>query len=599
MTFLDRLLHRDAAAVLERRSTGVAAATSWNRETRSFEAVLSTGAAVERHDARGVFDEVLDLAAGSLPDRVPLLDSHARDTVDRVIGHVSALRVVNGELRGLATLSAHNPQAQRLANEMSDGGRFGVSIGYRVNRWQDRTNGSRRERVAAEWSLLETSLVAVPADDRAGTRGTQMPTTTTTPAPGTRAATNAELRTIASTAGLTREQADAWIDRELTPDAARGEAFAEMTRRGTATASILTATHTRDADDRVQRRDAMSEGLHLRFAAPDYQPRNPRAREFAGFTVRDVAAECLRMEGVSTTGLSPATIIQRAGAHSTSDFPVILQNTLGLSLREAYTAALSPLRQLGRQRNAADFRRMERLWLSAGGFKLLPKNEGGEYHEGSIIEGTEGWKIRNYGRIFSITDEALINDQLGAFADLSRTLGTAAATLEADVIADLVKENPTLTDGHALFSAEHGNVPLAGSAIDADSLDAARVAMRRQTGPGGEILNLQPRWLLVSPEDETGARMATTAVQATEVANANPFSDLSVLVDARLDEGVWFVIAGGYDGLEYGSLEGESGPDIKTEVEFDTDNLRTRVRHRWGAGFVDHRGWYMNEGAAG
>jgi phage major head subunit gpT-like protein len=146
-----------------------------------------------------------------------------------------------------------------------------------------------------------------------------------------------------------------------------------------------------------------------------------------------------------------------------------------------------------------------RLSLSTGTFKLLKVNEAGEFKEGSIGEGGEAYRVWTYGRIFSITRQALTNDDLGVFSDLPRTLGAAAAALEADVLAGLVTANPVMADGVAVFHATHGNVAAAGAAIDLTTLSAARVAMRRQTGPGGEALNIVPRFLVVSPEQETTA----------------------------------------------------------------------------------------------
>ena len=157
MNLIARLFHREAVETLTRRAPAVAA-SSWNAEARTFTAVLSTGAPVERQDARGAFEEVLDLAGASLPERIPLLDSHARDSVDRVLGHVASMRVVNGELVGVVTLSRHNPQAIRLAQEISDGARFGLSVGYRVRTWRDGTADGRRTRTAAHGTCSKRAL---------------------------------------------------------------------------------------------------------------------------------------------------------------------------------------------------------------------------------------------------------------------------------------------------------------------------------------------------------------------------------------------------------------------------------------------------------
>jgi hypothetical protein len=50
-----------------------------------------------------------------------------------------------------------------------------------------------------------------------------------------------------------------------------------------------------------------------------------------------MARELLILRGHSVTGLSPATIITRA-LHTTSDFPLIVGDTIGRTLRAAYQA---------------------------------------------------------------------------------------------------------------------------------------------------------------------------------------------------------------------------------------------------------------------
>ena len=454
-----------------------------------------------------------------------------------------------------------------------------------------------RTRTAAQWDVLEASLVAVGADDRAGMREeTEMSTRTNA---GSRANVNREIRTLAATAGLSREWADSAIDRELTGEEARAAAFEAMRERGAAAAGIQPFTaHTRDVDDRYGRVRAMGEALFARVT-PSHRP-SDRARQYIGMTIPDLARECLRAAGVSTTGLSNASVIERAGYHSTSDFPQVLGDTMGRSVRAAYTAAPSALRPLARQRTATDFRMQHRLALSTGTFKLLKVNEAGEFKEGSLIEGGEAYKVDTFGRIFSISRQALVNDNLGAFSDLPRTLGQAAAALEADVLAGLVTGNPVMSDGNAVFSAPHANVGTPG-AISLTSLSEARTAMRRQKGPGGEVLNVSPRFLVVPPELETTAEQYVAQLAAAEAGSVNPLAGkLTVVVEARLtDDSQWHVVAdpASTDGLEYALLEGEDGPQTITEQGFDVDGVRIRVRHDFGGGWVDWRSWFRNPGA--
>lgn len=595
---------REAPAPLTRRAPAAVRPipSSWNPEARTFEAVLATSTAVERADTRGVFDEVLAIEGATLPERVPLLDSHARDSVDRVIGHVSALQVVNGELVGTVTLSRHNPQAVRLAAEISDGHSFGVSIGYAVGTWADRTNpeSKRRERVATAWKLLEASLVGVAADSTAGMRGTPemppAPAPATPPAAGSRAAVNAEIRALATTAGLTREWADAQTDAEATADQARVAAFEAMRTR-TAPGATVSAIHSVTSHDDPQARvRAMGEALYTRIT-PTHRP-SDQARAYVGLSMVDLARETLRSAGVSTTGLSGPAIIERAmiGLHTVSDFSQVLGDTVGRVLRASYAAAPSPLRQLARQVTAVDFRSRASVRL-VGNLGLERVNEHGEFKAGTIGEGGESYRVETFGKTFGITRQAIVNDSLGAFAAIPAMLGAAAANFEAKFIAELVSTNPFMADGKAVFHVDHGNVGTA-AAITLASLSEARLAMRRQTDESGEIIGVNPRFLVVSPERETEALQVVATIAATEPAQVNTFAgSLSIIVEPRLPAGAWYMVADpAIAGLEYAYLEGVQ-PQVISEAGFSIDGVRHRVRLDFGGGWIDHRAWFRNAGA--
>ena len=145
------------------------APASWDAEAWTFELVLSTGAPVERHDSRGAYQELLAVDGATFPATLPLLDSHARDSLDARLGTVDAIGVAGGKLAGRARLSRHNPRSQRIAAELSDGQTFGVSIGYRVHKWTERQGADKqREKLAVAFDIVEASLVIIPADANAG-----------------------------------------------------------------------------------------------------------------------------------------------------------------------------------------------------------------------------------------------------------------------------------------------------------------------------------------------------------------------------------------------------------------------------------------------
>ncbi|MGU3538119.1 prohead protease/major capsid protein fusion protein [Methylobacterium sp. A54F] len=589
------------------------ASTTWDAETRTFEAVLSSGAAVDRQDARGLFAEVLTIGGGIvLPSRIPLIDSHQRDSVDRQIGAVTELRVIGGELRGRVTLSRHNPQAVRLAAEIGDGAVFGISLGYRVTRWSERIHPEtkRRERIAVAWEPLEASLVTIPADPLAGMRGTMeqhsaaSATSDNTPADdaGTaaegnaRAAINLQLRSIGRVAGLDQ----AWIDRQVDAGAsvetASTAAIVAMQARSAEASRVRTAAHVlHDPLSPEVRQRAMGEALYARMT-PSHAP-SDQARPYIGLATHELARECLRAAGVSTTGLSPASVVERA-LHTTSDFPNLLGDTVGRVLRESYRVVPSAIRPLARRVTAPDFRARHSIGLT-GSMKLEKVNEHGEFKSGTMFEAAESYKVDTFGKIFGLTRQAIVNDNLGAFNDVPRMLGVAAANFESDFLASLIASNPSMSDGKPVFHADHGNLAVVAGPINLETLSAARIAMRRQRNEAGDLVGVAPVFLVVAPEQETAAQQAVAEIAAADIANANPFSKLVVIVEARLPAGGWYLSADPavMPALEYAYLEGEEGPQIVTQAGFDVDGVRFRVRLDFGGGWIDWRGWYRNAGA--
>jgi HK97 family phage prohead protease len=147
---------------------------SYSADSRSVEAILSVGAAVQRLfyvEELAISAEAIDLtrAAAGL---VPLLDAHNRFETDAVLGTVSNVRISDGRL--LATLTfGETDRAQQVEGMVSRGELRGISIGYNITAWEKRS-GARPDDLetwtATKWELLEVSLVPVPADVLTGIR---------------------------------------------------------------------------------------------------------------------------------------------------------------------------------------------------------------------------------------------------------------------------------------------------------------------------------------------------------------------------------------------------------------------------------------------
>jgi hypothetical protein len=593
-----------------------------NAEARTVEVVWSSGAPVRRRDMAGSYIERLSLdpAAVDLSRLIgaSVLDAHRQTAVRDVLGTVRDAHVDGRQ--GAATLQfSARPEVEPIWQDVLAGILRHVSVGYTVERWRDDTDPAtgERTRTATAWTPIEISLVPTPADPGATVRtGGNMPETDTntddaartTPADNTdavqnRAQVNAEIRSVARIAGLGQEFIDGLIDRGASADEARRAAFDELARRDGGT---LRTEQTRveviesHGDPQVLVRH-MGEALYARIN-PQHQLSEP-PRRYAYATCAEMARELLILRGHPVTGLSPAAIITRA-LHTTSDFGLIVGDTIGRTLRAAYQAAPVGIRRLGRQTTARDFRTVNKIML--GEAPMLEKlNEHGEIQAGTMAEAKETYKVETFARKIGVTRQVLVNDDLGAFADLSRRMGQAAAETEAKTLVDLLESNsgngPTMEDSDTLFHTDHGNKAAAGGAIADATLSAARLAMRSQTGLSGQRISATPKYLLVPPAQETTAEKWLATIAAAKAADVNPFSgSLSLVVEPRLSSATrWYVAADAteIDGLEYAYLAGGEGPQVESKSGWDVDGVEVRVILDFGAGFIDWRGWYQNAGA--
>lgn len=601
----------DNVCLLTRRAT-LAPATA-DPEARTVEVVWSTGAPVRRRDMAGPYIERLSLASEAVDlarlEGASVLDAHRQTAVRDVLGSVRSAAVDGKRGTALIQFSAR-PEVEPVWQDVLAGILRHVSVGYSVEDWSETTENGARVLTAVRWTPHEISLVPTPADPGAHIRmETEMTDTTTreaadtTPKTETRAEANAEIRSIARIVGLDQSWIDGQIDGGADPDTARRAAFEALAKRS---APSIRTEQVRvemgeSQDDPALRARQMGEALYARIN-PRHDLSEP-ARRYAYATPVDMAKELLTLRGESTMALSPASLVTRA-LHTTSDFPIILGDTVGRVLRDAYQAAPSGIRRLGRQTTARDFRAVNKIML--GEPPLLEKlNEHGEIKAGTMAEAREAYKVETWARKIGVTRQVLVNDDLGAFADLARRMGQAAAETEARILVTLLEagsgNGPTLSDGKTLFHADHGNKAGTGAVISDATLSAARLALRTQKGIEDRTIRVTPRNLLVPPALETTAEKWLASIAPATAADVNPFSgSLSLVVEPRLSSATrWYVTAdpGEIDGLEFAYLSGAEGPQVESRSGWDVDGVEIRVILDFGAGFIDHRGWFMNAGA--
>ncbi len=587
--------------------------------------IVSRDSRVRRQGIDGPFVEILD-PAGVVMDgaSVPVLNAHRADSTAAVLGSAYDLRIEDGELQAMLQFSSRQG-VSAVWEDVKAGHLTRLSVGYDVIQFADSEDPRTGERVrtVTRWRVREISLVPLAADAGAAIRmaGETMPDDVKkkpvetpadasqgvqdAPPANTRAETNRTIRSLVEKAGLAVTVANDLIDREATVEEARGAVLDQVLARPQPAAQISNLRINQvgeSGDDPDVMLSRMADALASRMD-PSHKPAEA-AEQYLGRTLPECQRDLWAARGDPTAArLSNAGVFQRAATHGTSDFPILLQSTGNRVMLNAYEVAASAIKSVARRTTISDFRSKTSIRLGDMG-RLEKVAEGGEITSTTRAENKEAYALATFGRMFSLTRQAIINDDLGAFADFSTAAGRAAADTEATLLAELLTENsgagPTMDSGDTLFHANHGNLG-AGAALDTAALAAARLAMRKQTGPGGLKSNITPRSLLVPSELETTAETILAAIQPDSVANVNVFSGrLTILVEPRLtDATAYYLFADPAQApaLEYAYLSSASGPQMETQQGWEVLGTSFRVYLDFGAGAIDYRGAFKDPGA--
>lgn len=396
-------------------------------------------------------------------------------------------------------------------------------------------------------------------------------------------------------------------DHVVTPEAAASRLLAHLGAQATPVARGVSTVE----DETDKRRAAACSALVVRAGhGTKEQIAAQSSNPFRGMTLLEVARASLERAGVSARSMDKRELVAAAFTQSTSDFPVLLTDTMHRVLQGAYAVQALTWQRFCKRGQVSDFRAHHRLRVGSLG-NLQPKNEVGEYKTVAIPDGEKtSIAAATKGYIINLSREMIIDDDLGAFTDQASAMGRAAArTVEADVYALLALNNglgPVLEDGKPLFHADHGNVIATAAAPTTESFQAFRVAMAKQKDvSGNDFLDLRPAVWLGPVGLEATAKLinqaqyepSTTKNSLTPNVSLGMFRD--IVGSPRLDGTRHYAFADVNEAaaIEVAFLDGVDSPYMEQEDAFDTDGARFKVRLDYGVGGHDWRGAATNAGA--
>lgn len=561
-----------------------------------------------------------------------LLFNHDRSAV---VGHVDKVWIEDNRGKAIVRFD-EDDESEKIYQKVLKGTLQGVSVGYDISRCEELIDSDSKSSngrftgpayVITYWEPLEISVVSVPADPSVGVgrsvddneeepmkgdakaKGTEQNVPQVVPevpesgvkgfnADDAKKLIAAERERVSTITSLCRDFEVDGVDEFIKS----GKSVAEVRE------VVMDALRERNKPvsvkvgeaDSDKFRMAMQDALIMSVGIPVANPA-PGANELRSMSLMELARESLVREGL-TANYADRLELAREAINSTFSFPIALSNVANKALMQGYETAPSTFAIWAGKGSNRDFKPAKRFLISeAAELKLVP--EGGQFKDSQMSEAGTNVSVLTFGRTFSLTRQAIINDDLGVFNDISSKFGRAAKSKINNMVYDLLSGNTVLEDGKALFSADRKNLATAGSELSIVSLAAGVAAMRRQKHIGeNRNLNISPTYLIVPPELEALAYQVVKSVVDPARSNdtVNPFSGrFTIVVDAALtDPHAWYLASRPTDvqTIEVTYLNGVETPRLETQTGFKVDGIEYKVAIDCNATAIDFRGLYKNPG---
>lgn len=329
-----------------------------------------------------------------------------------------------------------------------------------------------------------------------------------------------------------------------------------------------------------------------------------RENGWSGYSVRD------NIKGVLAAAFGYGNGAIRA-EFSTVSLPGILSNVANKFLLSGFNAVEAGWRSIAAIRNVKDFKTNTSYSLT-GGLVYEKVGATGELKHGTIGELGYNIKAETYGKMFALTRQDIINDDLNALTEMPRKLGRGAALKLNEVFWSTFMDNSTF------FTSGHGNVSTGGgSTLTSAGLATAQGKFKKLTDADGLPIGMVPRILVVPVELEIAANelMTSTVINTggssstDKVPSINYWSQkFRVVTSTYLSNAnytgnsasAWYILADPQDlpVIEMCFLNGRDTPIVETaDADFNTLGIAMRGYHDWGCSLMEYRAGVRSAGS--
>jgi hypothetical protein len=299
--------------------------------------------------------------------------------------------------------------------------------------------------------------------------------------------------------------------------------------------------------------------------------------------------------------------VLRAGFSGLS-LPGILSNTANKFLLDGFMAVDQSWRRIGSVRGVNDFKAVTSYRLN-GDYQYDEVAANGELKHGEASETSYTNQAKTFGKMFAVTRQDIINDDLGAMTQLPQRIGRGAGLKLNDVFW------ASFLDNASFFTSGTGSQFSGGtSALSIDSLSTAEQRFLEQTDPNGKPLGVMPAILLVPPALSARAaqlfnslelRPASSAKEPIGNPHAGKFAPvvcpyLSNASYTGNSSTAWYLLADPQTlpVIEIAFLNGVETPTVETaDADFSVLGIQMRGFHDFGVAKQEYRGGVKSAGA--
>lgn len=569
---------------------------------------------------------------------MPVLYNHNRN---EVIGKPNRIWFENG--KAYAEIQFDEDEGStRIWNKVQSGSLRGVSVGYRVKEYRFVKKGEMSADgiqgpayIAERWEVYEISIVSMPADSTVGVgrslnidevlkilnksggknmeektlqnpqneeqQQKQAPAVVTPPTASAvdveaerAAAQKAERERCAEINALCGKfeiDSKRFIESDMSIDQVRAAVLEELEQRNTPTAVAGSLEVGEDEADK--RRAAYRDGFLMRAGFDVLKPADG-ANEMRHLSVRDIAMDLLARGGANNVlRMTPEEIFKRA--MSTTTLPTLLSDITNAVLVRGYEDAMPTYQIWAHIGNLRDFRPqyLVNVGLDAEPVKI-PEN--GEFTEAQLKESKKFVRLDTYGRSYSYTRQAFINDDQDVLTTIPYQLAQKFA------MAINREAYKALTSGSYSASVNLGTA----GAISTTTLSEAMTLLRKQKGDlSKNYLRIMPRYLVVPVTQSAVAAQLLRSTADPEASNSGVVNiyrgALTLVDDPELDDistTAWYLLGNQVqgEGVEVDFLNGNRTPILESQVSFDTLGWKYRMYLDYGVKLLSTTGIVKNAG---